>query len=141
MSRRRAQPRADKRQEVMLHVYWSALNDKDDDGRGHLVQRDRVTADLGLDVVPDPPFTPDEMQKIMFAAKFAAKTQLARRVGKATSPKKTTKPAKARVRGKREQYCRDCGETMDVLEVVCIACGSNNLGTRIVGPTHYTATY
>lgn len=59
-------------QEVMLHVYWSAVNDARDEGHGHLMQRDKVCADLGLDAVPDPPFTNEEMQSIMFAAKIAA---------------------------------------------------------------------
>jgi hypothetical protein len=59
-------------QEVMIHVYWSALNYGDDDDRGHLMQRGKVAADLGLDAVPDPPFTRDEMEIITRAAKLQA---------------------------------------------------------------------
>ncbi len=62
-------------QEVMIHVYWSArgdARDARDGGRGHLMQRDKVTADLGLDQAPDPGFTGAEMQAITFAAKIAA---------------------------------------------------------------------
>jgi hypothetical protein len=66
-------------QECMLHVYWSGLGDAGDDGRGHIVQRGRVTADLGYDGVPDPPFTDEEMQDIMRAAKMEAGRCLARR--------------------------------------------------------------
>lgn len=60
------------RQECMIHVSWSGLGDAGDDGRGHLVMRGRVTADLGLDDVPTPPFSPEEMQDITRAAKMAA---------------------------------------------------------------------
>lgn len=62
-------------QEVMIHVYWSARGDARDareGGRGHLMQRDKVTADLGLDLAPDPGFTEAEMQTITYAAKTAA---------------------------------------------------------------------
>jgi len=62
-------------QEVMIHVYWSAVNDAVDelhDRRGHLLQRGKVTADLGLDAVPDPPFTRAEMELITYAAKGQA---------------------------------------------------------------------
>lgn len=62
-------------QETMIHVYWSALGDARDlreGGRGHLMQRDRVSASLGLDCAPDPGFTSDEMQTITRAAKMAA---------------------------------------------------------------------
>lgn len=64
-------PRRDA-QECMLVVAWSGVNDPGDDGRGHLVQRGRVTADLGLDAVPVPPFSSAEMESIMFAAKMQA---------------------------------------------------------------------
>lgn len=57
--------------EFMLTVYWSGLNDGDDDGRGHLMQRGRVTADMGLENFPDPPPTAEEMREVMFAAKMA----------------------------------------------------------------------
>lgn len=62
-------------EEVMIHVYWSAMGDARDardGGRGHLMQRDKVTACLGLDRAPVPGFTEDEMQRIAFAAKMAA---------------------------------------------------------------------
>jgi hypothetical protein len=59
-------------QECMLHVYWTAMNDAGDNGSGHLVMRGRVTADLGLDNVPVPPFSSEEMQEIMRAAKMGA---------------------------------------------------------------------
>lgn len=57
--------------EFLLHVYWSGLDDGGDDGRGHLVQRGKVTADVGLENFPDPPPTAEEMQQVMFAAKMA----------------------------------------------------------------------
>ncbi len=60
------------RQECMIHVYWSGLNYPDGDKRGHLVQRGKVTADLGLETMPMPPFTDEEMQSITFAAKMQA---------------------------------------------------------------------
>lgn len=63
------------REEAMIHVYWSGLGDARDardGGRGHLMQRDKVTANLGLDRAPDPGFTDNEMQQIAFAAKMAA---------------------------------------------------------------------
>lgn len=62
-------------EEVMVHVYWSALGDardKREGGHGHRMQRDKVTASLGLDRAPDPGFTEAEMQSITFAAKMAA---------------------------------------------------------------------
>jgi hypothetical protein len=62
-------------QETMIHVYWSALGDVRDTregGHGHRMQRDRVSASLGLDRAPVPGFTPDEMQTITHAAKMAA---------------------------------------------------------------------
>jgi hypothetical protein len=63
------------RQETMIHVYWSALGDARDareGNNGHRMQRDKVSASLGLDSAPDPGFTPDEMQTITRAAKMAA---------------------------------------------------------------------
>lgn len=39
-------------EEVMIHVYWSALGDardKREGGHGHRMQRDKATANLGLD--------------------------------------------------------------------------------------------
>lgn len=78
--KKRAAARPD-RHEVMLHVYWSCLDvfsrAKDN---SHLIQRGKVTADLGLDKIPDPPFTNDEMQAIMFAAKMEAIRMLSLRV-------------------------------------------------------------
>jgi hypothetical protein len=56
----------------LLHVYWTGLHDPADPGQGHLLQRGKVSADLGLDAVPNPPFTNEEMQQIMFAAKMQA---------------------------------------------------------------------
>ncbi len=61
--------------ETMLHVYWSGYRDARDvrdGGMGHLMVRDKVTADLGFDHTIEPGFTSDEMQKIAFAAKMAA---------------------------------------------------------------------
>lgn len=60
------------RQECMIGVHWTGLNDPGDDGRGHNVFRDMSHADLGLDGVPDPPFTREEIQRILFAAKMEA---------------------------------------------------------------------
>ena len=57
--------------EFLLHVYWSGLDDGGDDGRGHLIQRGKVTADMGLENFPAPPPTAEEMQQVMFAAKMA----------------------------------------------------------------------
>ena len=57
--------------EFMLHVYWSGLDDGGDDGRGHLIRRGAVTADVGLENFPNPPPTDAEMQQVMFAAKMA----------------------------------------------------------------------
>lgn len=57
--------------EFMLHVHWSGLDDGDDDGRGHLLRRGTVVADVGLENFPDPPPTDEEMQQVMFAAKMA----------------------------------------------------------------------
>ena len=61
--------------ETMLHIYWSGYNDSRDvrDGsKGHLMQRDKVTANLGLDCAVEPGFTEAEMQLIAYAAKIAA---------------------------------------------------------------------
>ena len=66
-------------QECMIYVAWSGLGDPGDDGSGHLRMRARVTADLGLGRVPDPPFTSDEMQTITHAAKMEALRCLRRR--------------------------------------------------------------
>lgn len=63
------------KEEVMIHVYWSALGDardKREGDHGHRMQRDKVTASLGLDRAPDPGFTEAEMQSITYAAKMAA---------------------------------------------------------------------
>ena len=57
--------------EFLLHVYWSGLNDGGDDSRGHLIQRGKVTCDMGLENFPDPPPTAEEMQQVTFAAKMA----------------------------------------------------------------------
>jgi len=62
-------------EETMIHVYWSGYGDARDareGGMGHRMQRDRVTASLGLDHCPDPGFTEAEMQTIAYAAKIAA---------------------------------------------------------------------
>src|SRR5262249_4217511 len=57
--------------EFMLHVHWSGLDDGADDGRGHLLRRGTVIADVGLEHFPDPPPTDEEMQQVAFAAKMA----------------------------------------------------------------------
>jgi len=57
--------------EYMIHVAWSAAFDPGDEGRGHLVRRGEVTANLGIDEAIAP-FTNEEMQDITFAAKMAA---------------------------------------------------------------------
>lgn len=62
-------------EETMIHVYWSGYRDARDErdgGMGHRMQRDKVTASLGLDRCPVPGFTEDEMQSIAYAAKMAA---------------------------------------------------------------------
>lgn len=61
----------------MLRVSWSCLNHSD--GQQQHARRDEVMLDLGLEAVPDPSFTNDEMQQIAFAAKMAALKALARR--------------------------------------------------------------
>lgn len=71
--------------ETMIHVYWSGYRDARDardGGRGHLMQRDKVVANLGLDEAVEPGFTEAEMQTIAYAAKMAAlKCLTARRRG------------------------------------------------------------
>ena len=62
----------DHREECLIHVYWTGLWDPNDSGRGHLLRRGEVSADLGLDAVPAPPFTDEEMQAITRAAKIQA---------------------------------------------------------------------
>jgi hypothetical protein len=62
------------------------------DGRDPWRLLGRVSADLGLDVMPDPPLTMLEMQPVAFAAKMAlAKVLLARR--QAATKKKKEKRA------------------------------------------------
>jgi hypothetical protein len=70
--------------EYMLRVGWTGVNDPGDDGRGHLVMRDMVTVDLGIDPGDKrrPPFTWEEMQSIAFAAKMAALKCLFARKGR-----------------------------------------------------------
>lgn len=63
----------------MILVAWTGLGDTADKGRGHTELRGRTMADLGIDEVPDPPFTNDEMQSIGRAAKFEALRCLTRR--------------------------------------------------------------
>ncbi len=66
---------ANQGEETMIHVYWSGYRDardQRDGGMGHRMQRDKVTASLGLDKCPDPGFTEEEMQSIAYAAKMAA---------------------------------------------------------------------
>lgn len=61
--------------ETMIHVYWSGYGDARDvrdGGAGHRMQRDKVTASLGLDQAVEPGFTEAEMQSIAYAAKMAA---------------------------------------------------------------------
>lgn len=64
-------------QEVMLRVSWSCLNHAD--GQQQHCRRDEVMLDLGLEKLPDPSFTNDEMQRIAFAAKMAALKALSAR--------------------------------------------------------------
>jgi len=64
-------PSGERVPEYILRVSWSAAFDPMDDGRGHLVRRGEVTANLGIEGVLDPPFTNREMQDITFAAKMA----------------------------------------------------------------------
>jgi hypothetical protein len=61
-------------EECLIHVYWSGLRDRKGltEGDSHLIQRGKVSADLGLEGIPDPPFTSAEMQEITFAAKIQA---------------------------------------------------------------------
>ncbi len=66
----KAERKASYAQEVMLRVSWSCLNHPD--GQQQHCRRDEVMLDLGLEQVPDPAFTNDEMQRIAFAAKIAA---------------------------------------------------------------------
>lgn len=54
--------------EVLLHVYWTT----NAGGNNHFNMLNKVSADLGLTEPPSPPFTREEMEKIMFAAKMAA---------------------------------------------------------------------
>ena len=61
-----------KREECLIGVFWTALNDPDDKGRGHNHFRGMTTADLALDQAPRPGFTNEEMQCICRAAKFEA---------------------------------------------------------------------
>ena len=56
--------------EVMLRVSWSCLNHAD--GQPQHCRRGEVMLDLGLEQVPDPELTGEEMQRIAFAAKMAA---------------------------------------------------------------------
>ena len=61
-----------RRQECMIGVFWTGLNDVGDDGRGHNHFRGMTTANLGLNVVPMPAFTSREIQDILYAAKMQA---------------------------------------------------------------------
>lgn len=58
-------------EECLIHVYWTG-HTRGGGESGHLVQRGKVSADLGLDAIPSPPFTGEEMQSITRAAKMAA---------------------------------------------------------------------
>lgn len=61
--------------ETMIHVYWTGrgdARDARDGGAGHRMQRDKITASLGIDAPVEPGFTEPEMQSIAYAAKIAA---------------------------------------------------------------------
>ncbi len=64
-------PHGERQPEYLIRVAWSAAFDPGDDGRGHMVRRDEVTANLGIDGIIEP-FTDREMQDITYAAKMAA---------------------------------------------------------------------
>lgn len=89
-------------EECLLHVYWTG-RDAGGQGSDHLTMRGRVSADLGIDRIPDPPFTNEEMQIIMFAAKMAAAKVLRDR-------KKSVRATKAHVMSKpsRRGTCPVC---------------------------------
>jgi len=63
--------------EVMLRVSWSCLDHAD--GQPQHCRRGEVMLDLGLEQMPNPEFTGEEMQRIAFAAKMAALKALSAR--------------------------------------------------------------
>ena len=63
------------REECMIVVAWTALRVGDKQQyTTHTTRHGEVSADLGIDKIPDPPFTDSEMQQIAYAAKMAALT-------------------------------------------------------------------
>lgn len=68
--------------EVLLHVYWTT----NAGGHNHLELQNKVSADLGLDAAPSPPFTREEMEVIMFSAKMAAIKCLRKRKSRPSLP-------------------------------------------------------
>lgn len=68
--------------EVLLHVYWTT----NAGGHNHLELQNKVSADLGLEAPPSPPFTREEMEAIMFAAKMAAIKCLRKRKSRPSLP-------------------------------------------------------
>lgn len=58
--------------ETLIHVYYTRWSPDDFDDRGHLLQRGKVSADLGLETGAGVDFANEEMQRIAQAAKFAA---------------------------------------------------------------------
>ena len=62
--------------ECMLHVYYSGYDPAHPDANPHMM-REKVTADLGF--VPDPPFTYEEMNTVMYYAKQGAWEVMERR--------------------------------------------------------------
>ena len=99
-------------EECLIHVYWTAR--MPGGGMSHHVMRGRVSADLGLVRVPDPPFTNEEMQAITFAAKMAALKCLSHRKRQKegacsgvnhpaiATPKKPSKPQRKMLENVRE---------------------------------------
>lgn len=69
--------------EVMLRVSWSVLNHED--GQPQHARRGEVMLDLGLERAPIPELSPDEMQRVAFAAKMATLKLLRQR--KSETPK------------------------------------------------------
>lgn len=97
-----------KREECMIVVAWTGLNDAGDDGRGHRHRRGEVTVDLGFGHVPQPPFTDGEMQTIASAAVFAARKIAAGRLSK--RPAATTAKGPVRITPPQEHELRQLAD-------------------------------